>query len=84
MKKISIFTLVMCSWFITLGQTETINLNAHGQGLVLDNSADDAGTYVTFIDHDGKRANIASFDDNYRKTTYRYALQFFARNESHH
>ncbi|MFC5048151.1 hypothetical protein [Aquimarina hainanensis] len=61
-------------------QTERINLNAHGQGLKLTNSADIAGTYISFTDHDGKSANISSFDDNYTDSNYRNALQFFARN----
>lgn len=80
MKRFLITTLVLFTGFLAWSQTETINLNGHGQGLILDNSADDAGTYINIIDHDGKRANIASFDDNYRDDKYKNALQFFARN----
>ncbi len=57
-----------------------LNLDTHGQGLRLINNANSAGTYVTFTDHDGKSANIGSFDDNYADINYRNSLQFFARN----
>ncbi len=74
------FIILVLFFSISYSQTETINLNGHGQGLRLTNTADKAGTYITFIDHDSKSANIGSFDDNYTDNNFRNSLQFFARN----
>lgn len=75
-----IFSIVS---FTLFAQTETINVSGHGQGLVLKNSSDVAGTYIDLVDHDGKKASIASFDDNYGNDNFKNSIQFFARNGKH-
>lgn len=65
---------------ISYAQTERIDLNGHGQGLILANSADQAGTYIMLKDHDNKQASIATFDDNFADINFRNTLQFIARN----
>jgi len=81
MKKTYLISLILFYYITSYGQqSETIDVNGHGQGLTISNSADNAGTYISLLDHDGKKANIASFDNNYSDTNFRNALQFFARN----
>lgn len=57
-----------------------ISLQAHGDGVKITNSVSNGGSYLSFIDSDGKQANIASFTSNFTDANYRNALQFFARN----
>lgn len=79
MKKLIILGIILSPLFVC-GQSETINVSGHGEGLFINNSADSAGTYITLTDYNGKKANIVSFDDNYPTSLYNNALMLFARN----
>lgn len=85
MKLILITVLAICTIGSvgTFAQSETISLNGHEQGLFLTNSGDSAGTYINFTDHDGKKASIASFDDNFGNSNFQNGFQLFIRDGKH-
>jgi hypothetical protein len=56
-----------------------IQVSSHGDGLTINNSVDQGGTYISLADHDGKQANIVSFTDDFADANFKNSLQFFAR-----
>jgi len=57
-----------------------VQASAHGGGIQLKQSADQAGIYLTFVDHDTFTTSLASFDTNYHVAAYANSFLFGLRN----